>query len=186
MNTIKLIEKMNKQFAIFCNKFVNKINTKQYIQIFGTFQPISFKQGEKDFILTTTPFSNITTRNTIVNTLRKTNYKRNQEKWNSFTAIGFMQEVINLYNIGQDEMFNEKAKEISDRYNVPINRFKTQIALFITNLEQGNDKFGILDYFTIYDIVNWKYRDLDKLQEDVQNNKIPENELQAIKELYNI
>ena len=85
-----------------------------------------------------------------------------------------------------EKIIKQISEEISARYNVPVNRFKTEMALFIRNWEQGNDKFGILDYFTIYDIVNWKYKDPDKLQQDVQNNKIPENELQAIKELYNV
>ena len=84
-----------------------------------------------------------------------------------------MEEVIDLYlHEGDDEIIEQREVEISERYNVKISRLKTQVALFINNLENYKDKFHIMQYFSGYEIVLWKYRDIEKLQEDVENNNL--------------
>ena len=50
------------------------------------------------------------------------------------------------------------------------------MALFLNNLERGMDKFHILSYFSIYEIMEWKYRDIEKLQELIEENKLPEED----------
>lgn len=182
----KIINKLNKKFNKICYNYFKKTKLTEYLADFGYVQPITYTSEPKDLIITSNYFCNKTTRRTIVNTLYDTNFKRDN-KWTSSSVIGFMEEVINVYTYVTDpNEIDSRKKQISLRYNVPESRLKTQLALFIRNLENGNDKFGILDYFSPIEIVSWKYKDPEKLNNDVQNNKIPEWELNIIKEIYDI
>lgn len=179
----KEIGKFGLKFEKLGYKLLKKLSLHRYIKSFGSFQPVTVNLDHKDLIVTSTYFSNITTRRTIVNTLRNINYKR-EDGWTEQVAIAFMEEVISLYLYeGNDDYIKDEEKDISERYNVPVNRLKTQIALFLNNLENGRDKFNIYSYFSAYEIVKWKYRDMNKLQQDIEEDKLSLTDRILLKEL---
>ena len=165
-------------------KYLNKIDIDTYIKTLGTF-PISLDYKNKDvnIILTSSYFENISARRTIIETLNDINFRRGNN-WTEKIVIAFMDEVISLYLYeGNDEIIRKREEEISYKYNVPINRLKTQVALFIINLDNNHDKFNILEYFSKYEIIMWKYRDIDKLQELIEEEKVSENDLKLLRDL---
>lgn len=183
----KIHDKFSNKFKSIGNKILHKISTKEYINRYGFYQPIVVKYCDKDLFISTSYFSNISTRRTIVKTLEDINYKRGNKDWTEKVAIAFMEEVFDLFlNEANENIIETRKKEISNRYNVPTNRLKTQVALFLNNLENGKDKFNILSYFSIYEIITWKYRDSEKLQELIEQNKISENDLNILRKLERI
>ena len=178
------IQKFEEKFIKLVKKLFKKLTFKSYFKTFGEVQHISTidKTGKMDLIVTSSYFFNISTRNSLVNLLRSIDYKRGSNKWVEQVAIAFMYEVIELYTKNGDEyIISELEEEIAERYNVSKNRLKTQVALFLNNLESGKDKFNILSYFSLYEIVMWKYRDIEKFQEDLELNKVSEAEIQIMK-----
>ena len=180
-----LIKNSFKAGEKYLNKIdLNKIDIDTYIKTLGTF-PISLDYKNKDvnIILTSSYFENISARRTIIETLNDINFRRGNN-WTEKIVIAFMDEVISLYLYeGNDEIIRKREEEISYKYNVPINRLKTQVALFIINLDNNHDKFNILEYFSKYEIIMWKYRDIDKLQELIEEEKVPENDLKLLRDL---
>lgn len=183
MDNNRKISKFQKQFNKNSLKLLKNLPTDFYIKTLGLFQGISVTDGVKDLFVTTTYFANISTRRTLVNTLKSINYVRDGE-WVEQVAIAFMEEVIDLYtNEGNDEIIKQREQEISKRYNVNKNRLKTQLALFLNNYDKGVDKFNIALYFSEYELVKWKHRDLDKLQEDIENDKISDWDKKLLRDL---
>ena len=177
MDSCKTINRFSNKFEKLGRRLLKRISLEDYIKTYGHFQPNVVCEEDKDLFITTSYFSNISTRRTIVKTLEDINYKRGNKDWSEKVAIAFMEEVINLFlNEANNDIVDKKTKEISTRYNVPTNRLKTQIALFLNNLEKGKDKFNILSYFSIYEILEWKYRDLEKLQELIEQDKLSEKD----------
>lgn len=195
MNYFKIFQQGYKVLNKFYNRTLKKLDLDKYLPSSELHYTIK-ELEDIDIILTNSYYNNIVKRQTIVKTLKDIKYERKDTKWTSCTAIAFMEEVMSIemlfevYNFSLQIKHNSDLEkiclDISNRYNVPISRFNTQLALFIRNWEQGNDKFEISEYFSIYEIVKWKYRDVDKLQQDIENNKITDEELQAIRKLYNI
>lgn len=149
-------------------------------------------------------------REEIIKTLIETNYQRKNNEWTSSTIIGFISEVLLLYyedsfyyikdkyfsgsplikinypdkdDTINKKLYEEHLKEISKRYNVPINRFNTQLALFLLNLQNNKDNAGILQYFNYYELIIWKYRDINRLQDLIENNKVPAIDLLYLQNL---
>jgi len=177
MDSCRAINKFSNKFEKLGRRLLKKISLEEYIKTYGHFQPNVVCEEDKDLFISTSYFSNISVRRTIVKTLQDIDYKRNKKSWSEKIAIGFMEEVIDLFlNEADDEIIEKRVKEISTRYNVPTNRLKTQVALFLNNLENGKDKFNILSYFSIYEILAWKYRDVEKLQELIEQNKLPKED----------
>lgn len=187
MKTKRLVDNFSYKFKTIGEKVLSKITEKEYINTYGFYQPIVVKKEDKDLFISTSYFANISTRRTIVKTLDDIGFKRNKKDWTEKVAIAFMEEVFDLYlNEANDEVIETRRKEISTRYNVPTNRLKTQVALFLNNLDNGKDKFNILSYFSIYEIITWKYRDNEKLQNMIEENKIPESDLDILRKLERI
>ena len=187
MDSCKTINRFSNKFEKLGRRLLKEISLEDYIKTYGHFQPDVVCEEDKDLFITTSYFSNISVRRTIVKTLEDIGYRRGKKDWSEKVAIAFMEEVINLFlNEGNDEIVDAKIEEISKRYNVPTNRLKTQIALFLNNLEKGKDKFNILSYFSIYEIMEWKYRDSEKLQELIEQNKISDNDLNILRKLERI
>lgn len=183
VNTEKELNKFQKKFEKAGRKLLKKLDTKNYIKVLGNYQAVDVTEQDKDLIVTTTYFSNISTRRTIVNTLKTIKYTRTTN-WCEQVVIAFMEEVMDLYlHEGDDKYIKEREKEISLRYNVPTSRLKTQLALFLNNLDKGTDKFNILLYFSEYEILKWKYRDITKLQEDIEAGKVNSYNLYLLKRL---
>lgn len=179
------VKKFDKQFAKAGKKLLNKISVSMYLKTFGTYQSnINALEGRKSLIVTSNDFLNISSRKTIVDTLKEIHFERKDDKWTTKTAIAFLDEVMNLFLFeGDDDIIKLTSDEISKRYNVPVSRLKTQTALFINNLYSGIDKYGIYNYFSKYEIVRWKYRDINKLQSDVENNKLLDDDRKILEEL---
>ena len=181
----KQLDKLEKEFTKSCKKFFKSTTLSQYLSAFNEIQPITCEVEDKNLFITSSYFSNLATRRTMVRTLKGLNYKRGNENWNEFNVIPFIQEVFTL-NIDGSGNYEEDRKEISERYNVPVSRLNTQVALFIRNFENGNDKYGIGNYYSKFDIFAWKYRDLSKLQEDLENNKVSKETLNIVHAYYTI
>lgn len=178
------ITKFNKSFIKNSTNLLNHINMYDYIENFGKYQTLTVKVNNKDLIVTSSVFANISTRRTLVNTLKNINYQRGNQKWVEQAVIAFLEEVMSLYLYeGDDDYIKTVEKDISKRYNVAINRFKTQVALFLNNLDKGKDNFHILSYFSPYEIITWKYRDINKLQEAIENDKISEKDKNFLRDL---
>lgn len=165
-------------------KLLKNTTMKQYINTLGSYQSIVIKHQDKDLIITSSYFANISTRRTIVNTLKSINYKRGNADWNEKVAIAFISEVMDLYLYEADEtIISACEKEISKRYNVKSNRLKTQVALFINNYEKGKDKFNMGSYFSDYEIIKWKYRDIEKLQDIIEKDSLNKKDEFLLKRL---
>ena len=177
MDSCKTINRFSNKFEKLGRRVLKEISLEDYIQTYGHFQPNVVCDEDKDLFVTTSYFSNISVRRTIVKTLEDINYKRCKNDWSEKVAIAFMEEVFDVFlNEGNNEVVDLRIEEISKRYNVPTNRLKTQVALFLNNLEKGKDKFNILSYFSIYEIIAWKYRDTEKLQELIEKDELPEED----------
>lgn len=142
-------------------------------------------------------------RQQIVSTLIEINYHRGNEKWEPKVIIAFMTEALQYFKgeiffdvqnnditlihfKERNKYYEDYLKRLCDRYNVPENRLKTQIALFLRNAKEGKDKANLYEYFSPYELIRWQYRDKVKLQLDLENNKLNDLEIQLIKDLYNI
>ena len=142
-------------------------------------------------------------RQQIVSTLIEINYHRGNEKWEPKVIIAFMTEALQYFKgeiffdvqnnditlihfKERNKYYEDYLKRLCDRYNVPENRLKTQIALFLRNAKEGKDKANLYEYFSPYELIRWQYRDKEKLQLDLENNKLNDLEIQLIKDLYNI
>ena len=186
----KTIQKFIDKFEKTAITLLKKIRTSSYITVFGNCEIATGSYKWKDLYVTSTPVNMMKKRHCIVETLKAINYKRDGS-WTEHVAIAFMDEVIDLFLEeetlveveGFQEFVEDKIKEISERYNVTKSRLKTQVALFLNNLENGKDKFNIYSYFTPYEIVLWKYRSMEKLQQDIENEKIKPAELSLLREL---
>lgn len=83
----------------------------------------------------------------------------------------------------RNKEYEDYLNKLCERYNVPESRLATQLALFLRNCKEGKDKADIYNYFSPYDLIRWQYRDSEKLQLDIENNKLNEFEIQLIKDL---
>lgn len=144
-------------------------------------------------------------RQEIIKTLMQINYQRKDKKWTPCTIIGFIEEVFTLYynnayyeindNFKEDknliiakyckdeESYNKAIQNISKRYNVTKSRFNPQIALFLLNLKNNKDNSNMLKYFNYYEIVLWKYKDIEKLQKLIEEEKVPAIDLLYLQNL---
>ena len=165
-----------------CDKVMKKVPKEFLYKNPDYFNLVSDAKGcDKDtyFITTTSASLNKLRRDYMVLALDMCNTVRTaKEKWTETTAICFMHEVMNLTDNSTDEI----KEYISKKYAVPVSTLNTQVALFINNYERGSDKYCIDDFFTRYEILAWKYRDLEKLQNLVETNQIDEKQLNELKE----
>lgn len=177
------VKKFKDKFNKSAKRFLTKITTEEFIDNRLQFD-IGCIDYYKDLHITSSFTIKRDLRTTFVKVLKDIKYKRQDSSWTETTVIAFMHEVMNLYLSHHTSEAFIKGKEliISERYNVPVNRIKTQMALFLNNLAKGYDKFNINYYFTNYDLINWKYRDRKKLQKDIENNKIGACDLRLLKE----
>lgn len=173
-SSIKKIEKFQRKFEKDAVKLLNKLTYPEFYNNFGFYQSI-YAEGDtpaKNLIVTSRCLENISARKQIVDTLKQIEYKRTNE-WTESSVIGFVDEAIDLLTKGRDEEdFNNYKQEICERYNVASNRIKTILGTFIRNAEQGEDKYNIRHYFYRIEILKYKYQDCNKLQEDIESNKI--------------
>lgn len=165
------------------NTVLKKCNLRNYLDEFCFTEPTRCTYKDIDLIVTSSIREHIYKRDNIVNTLKDINYKRGNKEWNESTAVAFIHEVFLLYKNETDPNNDELNKQISKRYNIEINRFKTQVALFINNWEKGKDKFHLEQYFSKYEFILWKYRDIEKLQKCIEEDKLNEQYIEILRQL---
>lgn len=179
-------------------KKYEKMDYLKYVNLFlGQYFEFKRKDGRDGFVLVTEYNLKHSDRINLVKILQQTNYHRGDNIWTEVSAIGFMTEVMNYYLFSSDfySYYIEDnsqilcpLEEIEERYNVKQNRFKTQVALFLMNLNKGNDKFNILKHFTQLDLLLWKYRDNnpEQIQEDIEKQVLTEDTLELMRKLFNL
>ena len=128
-------------------------------------------------------------RSLIFNTLCDINYRRDGKDWTESTVVAFIDAVFAL--AGEDCFIVKKSEQefkdlVSKMFDVPVNRFNTQVALFLRNYENGNSSYNLEDWFTRTEILQWRYRDPENLQADIELEKIKESDLVIIRRLYNV
>lgn len=145
------------------------------------------KHGTDKFIyLYTQPTFYFEKRQLMCKVLKDTKHIRTGKKWSTSEAICFMHEVIEMekrIELMTSEEHKEMMKDIGERYNVSPNRLKSIVMLFLWNLRKGVDKFDIYHYFTFYEIMVFKYRDTDALQEALEEGKLSYIEENLAREL---
>lgn len=117
----------------------------------------------------------------IVKTLQDNDFIR-KDKWTQTSVIGFLHQVFEAIE-GKENLSDEDKEAISKMYNVPKNRINTQAALFINNAIANKDKFGVDLYFSEVEIAKYKYHNIYKMQQDIEDNKIPQKFINILKQL---
>ena len=182
--------KLAKDFSKIAENYCNKVQLLDYINLSTENFTIKYKHiSGKTLGIYTEQYEKKLIRTNMIEELEGLEYERGNKAWNTFNVIPFMEDVMNVFTIPflYDSTFNEAKKAISARYNVPVSRLKTQLALFIRNYENGKDKFGIGNYFTDYDLFFWKYgNDYAKLQDALENNKLTKADFKLMHELFEL
>lgn len=177
-------------FCHIAEKFCNKVSLEDYLNLSTENFVIKYKNSNnKTLSIVTEQYQKSMVRNVMIETLNNVGFKRGNKKWTTNMVIPFMQEIMDLYSQPylNDIEFENAKKELSKKYNVPVSRLKTQMALFFINYDKGNDKYGIDKYFTHWDIFNWKYNsNSEKLAQATENDKLTEIDRQIINELYKV
>ena len=137
---------------------------------------IATPNKDRNYWLHSTAWIKIRRRIEVVETLKGIDYKRGNDNWTSQTVAAFIDEVFGL----RKDYDVEKAAEISNRYNVDINKLNQQASFFIS-LKRST--YSLNWYFSEYELVSWKYRDVKTLKKALQNETISEREIQILKEL---
>lgn len=136
---------------------------------------LSTKNKDREYWLTSSARIKITRRIEVVNTLKEIHYKRNEDNWTSQTVAAFIDEVMDL----QKDYNDERALEISERYNVDKNKLFKQASFFIS-LKRST--YSLNWYFSDFELVLWKYREQKTLKKALENNTISEREINILKE----
>lgn len=138
-------------------------------------------------------------RNSIVDTFKAINCIKENKKWTDLEKIGFMEEMIRCKFNNQIPAcgVNEYKKQISERYNVSINKLGSTMVIFITHIKKGLNP-SLLDYFSWNELFLYTYTKIeesdmgnhiiykkDRLLDDFNKNKLTIQELEIYRELYN-
>lgn len=197
MDSYTLLDKVGKKYYKTTKKFLKKFPLRDYMKISRSeWGPhiTSVCTSDKGIFVNTKLQEKQMERDTIVRTLKESNFRRGDLKWTPTVVAGFMDEVMYLYcselpfcdRVHSKEVFDRLKKEISIRYNVPENKLKSEVAFIITRFFNNMDSYKLLYYFTYEELLLWKYRDIEKFQEDLENNKISQKNINIYKEIMNI
>ena len=182
--------KLAKGFGKLAARYCNKVKLEDYINMASENYAIKYKHNNgKTLGIYTEQYMKKAIRTNMVNTLIYTEYARGSKEWNTCSAVAFIEEVMDVFSMPflEENSFKASKKLISDRYNVPTARLKTQVSKFIKDYENGKDKYDIGAYFTPYDIFMWKYgNDVNLMQEALENNKLTKDDFKIMQELYEI
>lgn len=185
-NSTKRIEKFKTKFEKEGAKLLNNISVIDYYRNFGLYQDICAESyaAAKSLIVTSPCFENISARKVITDTLKAINYKRKAE-WTEPVVIAFLDEAMSLYlsPLPSEAEQDKFRKEICARYNVKSHRIANTISTFIHNAEMSTDKYNVRQYFHRFEILRYKYRNVEKLQKDIENNVISLHDRKLLLEL---
>lgn len=188
MNIIKYNKKYNKITKKFCKQmYIDSI----YKYELSPFNDMIYTDDDLD--LSYHNMSDIALykkkRLSIVETLESISYRRD-DKWEPMVIVAFLTEIFDLEDDYKNEVpieyINKQIEKLETRYNIKKDEFNTQADLFIENLQNKKDADRWGRYFTPYDIIRWKYRNIDKLMDSINNNKINDKELYYIRNYYNV
>lgn len=187
---IERISKILKKFYKKLIKSIDKISIKQYLNdddVGGVVYHFIGDVNNMSFTLSSDIYQKRLKRETIRKALIETNFVKTDKEWSCTETVAFYDLVFDTYLSNYSEKRIEaNEKLISKMFSIPENRIKSTISIMLRNLEKYGDKLGIYNYFSLYEIVQFKYRDLDKLQELVEKNEVPEEELKIVKEIYGV
>ena len=194
MNSKKELQKISYKFKKDVKKYMNNVKTRTFMVETGYKSIVDYGNDKGKYLSVVSDlYLKKCKRKNIVKTLQDINYRRETNKWNESTGIGFITEVMECYKnemssfeVYSKEFVEDYKKEISERYNVPENKLKVQLGLILTNYKNGVDPYNIYRYFEPYEIVMWKYRNIKNLNEALENGKITEEELNLIKDIYEV
>ena len=116
------------------------------------------------------------------------NYVKTTKKWNKEEVCAFMNIVFKTYldeENTSEKTINQSNSIIKKMFNIEPNRIKSTMSIFIKQIEDG-DSLNMYDLFSVYEILRWKYRNIDKLNSDLENNKIKDEDLELIKKLFDV
>lgn len=170
---------------------VEKLNDKEYHLLLGpNKKPLPFYAlpNRKVQVLSNLQIAKVE-RNAIVNAFQSTGFIRGN-KWDKYTTIGFMEEMIRL-KTGKDwpKDFDEDKyiSDISIRYCIPKHKLRSTMSLIITNIKRGYDQYNLLEYFDWFELFEYKYKNNeDQLFNDFKSGKLNNIEEEIYRELYNI
>ena len=187
MKDICKIDKIIRKIEHICNKYFLKYSLKKRKNLIDMYICFTNNEDQWYYFIDNDQYKKIN-RTIIKNTLNDINYiKQKEDKWSTSAVVVFLDDVFELANYDKNsEEYKELADSISKRFNVPINRLNSQANLFLLNLNKGQDNFKINTYFSDLEILLYKYRDADKLQQCINENKLTEKELRIIKEYYGV
>ena len=187
---IERISKILKKFYKKLIKSIDKISIKQYLNdddVGGVVYHFIGDVNNMSFTLSSDIYQKRLKRETIRKALIETNFVKTDKEWSCTETVAFYDLVFDTYLSNYSEKRVEaNEKLISKMFSIPENRIKSTISIMLRNLEKYGDKLGIYNYFSLYEIVQFKYRDLDNLQELVELNDVPEEELKIVKEIYGV
>ena len=187
---IERISKILKKFYKKLIKSIDKISIKQYLNdddVGGVVYHFIGDVNNMSFTLSSDIYQKRLKRETIRKALIETNFVKTDKEWSCTETVAFYDLVFDTYLSNYSEKRIEaNEKLISKMFSIPENRIKSTISIMLRNLEKYGDKLGIYNYFSLYEIVQFKYRDLDKLQELVEKNEVPDEELKIVKEIYGV
>ena len=141
-----------------------------------TITPITIiSKNDTRWILKPSSINKAEMRSNIVETLKDIDFKRGDKKWTQYTVVAFISEVLENY------MFKlNKEKEISERYNVPTNKLDARASMF---LSLHRIRYCLDNFFTDYNFIIWKFRDMKIFNKLLKQNKITNREIAVLLEL---
>ena len=141
-----------------------------------TITPITIiSKNDTRWILKPDSINKAEMRSNIVETLKEIGFKRGNKKWTQYTVVAFNSEVLENY------MFkHNKEKEISERYNVSINKLESMTSMF---LSLHRMRYCLDNFFTDYNFVIWKFRDIKIFNKLLKQNRVTSREIVILLEL---
>lgn len=148
-------------------------NYKKFCKRFSTSNPARIFWLESDFV------RKFEIRDAMTRALLETDYtKSKNEKWTTSTVVSFIHLYLESLRVDANEEITNDL--LSERFNVGKTKINTYISTFI-NLKQNH--YNLKQYFTCYELVFLKYRNPKTLAKNLNENKIPSNELQLLDEM---
>lgn len=107
--------------------------------------------------------------------------------WTTMLTLCFFKEVLDTYiNEYSEEEIKQRLEEIAFRYGIRENAVSSYMAQHLKRIDDNKDIYEISNWFSRKDILKYKYRNPEKLQKDVDENKISESDLKIIRDMFGV
>lgn len=105
-----------------------------------------------------------------------------RDEWSTIYVVAFLHWMELLTY--EEEIPEEILDDISHKFNISKKAITNTANRFIDNfIFHDIDKYGISEYFSIDELLQIRYHDIDKLQEDIEKNKLNEYHLDILHEM---